>query len=1276
MSELREELLGTKIDKKRVIIVILVAALLISAFAFSTVFFSFLFGTQRPIPSKQKANTDYQDVEKIVPPLPIDWLNDIMDFLSPEQLADLLDQISLEDLADLLDQISDGDVDNFDLSNFPEALLALLAAGAGEIEVFRFYNYLDINEMSNILWKYECFDNYDGNEWTSSASQHPFSFYPLDEYLLNYFPDPELLKIKMELSPNIGSNSMVIPSRFPIPFIMDGSVNAFDLDYGSINLFKDDFNSSFLDLTFNSDNDVNMTYELFGLDLSSNDEINNTAVRVTNPTTAYSDLLTQFTQLPPNPVTYINTWSNFKTHYDFLNTIIDTNNDNAFVIANKIRNYLQTQFTFPSSPEDYQSAPEGQDSVDWFCEQGIGVWSDFASAFCVFARAFGVASRFLDGYRTEAFDLVSQTLDIEEIYDYDEGQNAIIIKLKNLYNWAEIYVPTDIYGNGMWVQFDVNLDSYGGGGIPLPSSFNITVNSNFTAGYRGPVANLTATLSSTTNTSVQNREIIFTDYTSGLELGRVNTNQYGTASLLVDIDSSQIVGPHIILASYLSTINSTYYVVYGDIDVNLLSVNPNEVNRSITNTTRIQGYVYDPIANQRVKDAIVEFTLLQIGTNNKILNPFDIIYTSTDSNGDFDEYVNVEPSVSKGNYEIRVDFNGSWSGFPFPYPFINDSSNRIGFNITEEKAYFLLFSIDGQPTDYPFPPNMGSLINVKRGGQINLSVVLIDEDTMSPVPSEIVQFYDYTNGNIFIGSDTTNSFGACSVLYNIINAHKSGPTLVYAKYGQNRNYSYYVVNESIAINLISYTTPLEYDIATQTQFNIQCELIDTINNPIYYSQIDLRMNRSTTDYTGYITPSNPVYPSPFGSNFFNFNRGITAGIPLNNYTLKLEFYGSFDFYNYPYPAIFDLGYLYNSVEIPQELYIYDSDQVTILLNVEGNPTRTFYDDTYKPQRYNPTETAHFQVNVSHALDLDGNPLYIYDHFTNSLLDTYYFPLLTGPSGFHQFDIPLSSLHGGLHKIRIQYHTYSAINTTYIIINKTIDINANPNKNEITRGIESFVVSGTVQQGGINLRGLRISIHLLNSTYNDVSNYLNLVGSQSIIINNDGSFSFTISSIDLTCFQGQYYIRIDFNGTIRYPSGFPDVDLSDYLIHKSSSLIPINITAGTEIYGLSYYTEYGIFPDLWVDEDTVYVTGNLRWDNLTAISGVVISVSIIDVRYGTIIASNNTVYTIGGAFEVSIYIDPADPWPLLRSDTEIRVTFNPIINGMDYVESDQASIFPP
>ncbi|UCD01059.1 MAG: hypothetical protein JSV23_09260 [Promethearchaeota archaeon] len=1248
MSELREELLGSAINKKRILGIALVAIILIAIFAFSVTLVSFLFGSQRPFPSEEKANAEYEDALLIKPPYPFgpDFWQDLFDDLSPEELAEVMEMLS---------EMMDSSIDDLDLSDFSEALLALLGSQAAQEEVFRVYDYDSFINMTTKLWKYESFDEFTGDEWHSTAATNFYDFITYGDYLSKYsFLDR--IQLKMPISPNLGANSMVIPSFFPIPFIMNNSVNAPNLDPGSVTLYKTDFNSTTIDLQFSSEADVNMTYELFGLNLPSNDYINISAVEA-----HYTPIFIKnnYLQLPPSIDTYINTHPYFKNDYDALDVIIKEN-DNAFVVANKIRNYLQANFSVDINALTIDPPADGEDIVEWFCEHREGLWSEFASAFCAFTRAFNVSSRFIDGFHSQG---------IVEGFDFNEGRNYYAIKYMNLYNWAEIYVPTDISGNGMWVQMDLIFDSFGVGGNPM-ANYRIQVNSNFTAGYRGSKANLTATLSSDTG-SIDNKRITFTDLNSGLTLGEAYTNQNGTASILININNSFVVGPHIIMASYQLANNITSCVVYGDIEVNLISVNPSAINRSISNITNIQGYVNDPIANQRVRNATVEFVLLQAGTHNKIINPFDIIYTNTDNNGDFNELVYVNSWVPKGNYEVRVDFNGTWGGFPWALGIVNDSSSRMGFNITEELTYKLLFSINGQPTDYPLPPNPGNLINVKRGGFLNFSVILIDEETMSPAPGEIVEFYDYTNGNIFIGSDSTNPFGEASILYNIMNSHKSGPTLVYAKFGKDNNYSYYIVNETIEISVISYSDPLEYDLATQIPFNIQCDLIDSFGNPIYYSQLDLRMNWSTFDYTGFLTPSNPEYPSPFGSNFYDFNRGVIPGTPLNNYSLKLEFYGFFDFFNYPYPALFNLGYLYNSVEIPKLLNIYDSNQVNIYLAVEWNPTLAFYDDGTPPERYNITTTAHFQVQVVHVLDLDGNPLYIYDDFTNDLLQTYTFPGGTGTSGFHQFDIPTASLHGGLHRIRVQYHTYSTINTTYIIINDTVDINANPDKNEVARGVEGFSVSGTVQESGEDLRGLIVSIILLNSTYDEVSGYLNLVGSQSIIINNDGTFSYVISSIDQICPQGKYYIRIDFNGSIEYPNtGFPNVLLTDYMIHTNSSLIPINITAEAIIIQEGYHTTpHDISGGLWWVDDTLFVYGNLTWDNGTAMANMKVNVTVQKLN-GELIVFNEVFTDQWGGFNASFLID--DAWSEVNyvSETKIIVYFDPIANNLNYVEKTE------
>ncbi|GAH61648.1 unnamed protein product [marine sediment metagenome] len=42
----------------------------------------------------------------------------------------------------------------------------------------------------------------------------------------------------------------------------------------------------------------------------------------------------------------------------------------------------------------------------------------------------------------------------------------------------------------------------------------------------------------------------------------------------------------------------------------------------------------------------------------------------------------------------------------------------------------------------------------------------------------------------------------------------------------------------------------------------------------------------------------------------------------------------------------------------------------------------------------------------------------------------------------------------------------------------------------------------------------------------------------------------------------------------------------------------------------------------------------------------------------------------GGFNVSLYIDPVENWPTNRVDSEIWVYFDPIVNGINYVEQSE------
>jgi hypothetical protein len=1477
MSEFREDLLVSSVDKKRVIKTLLLVGLFITLFAFSTVLLSLLWGGLRLPPNDQLSEAEWEDAELIDIPFTINFsdFQDLFDnfSLNPDQLQDALD--ALQDMFD-------GNIDDLDLSDFAAALLGLAASN---IEVFRIYNdeNFDINlfDFFDTLWKYECFDEYNGSGWQSTAGTQNYNYYSYSDYYDNP-PLEDILKVQMPLTPSAGQSSMVIPTLFPVPYVMENSLSALNnvsiqtLDLGQTELYKDDFNCTILEPYFINSDPVNMTYKMFGLDLPTDQEINNSAV---DASYTPSGIRNKYLKLPPSIILYRINNPNFNNHFSILNQTISSD-DNAFQVASKVKSYIQTRFTL-----NYNPAPDGRDAVDWFCESGSGMPSDFASAFCVFTRSLGIASRFVSGFNS---------INITKEFDASKNQHYFSIKYRNLYNWAEVFIPTDIMGNGKWIQMEA---------FPLPSNYTLSLYSNFTSGDRGAVANITAHLENN-NIPISDRIIYFYDEYYNQFLGQSLTNFDGNASILINIDDTQIVGPHMITAYYSGVSNFTSYMVHGDIEVTLTNVSPANVTLPTYTNTFIQGYVSDPINNERVRGVTVELLLLEKGTHNRpSLNPFvQYPFIDTDDLGEFNINLDVDPSVPNGLYDFRADVNNTWSGVFYPFGNMYDSSNLIDFNVSREPIKKLLFYINGVPSTVPDSPV------VDRSTTLILTAVVLNE-TDAPIPNQNIEFHDYTQG-LLLGANTTNSNGIATWDYSLGIGNTAGPNLLYAKLHSLENYSYFILNEEPEINIYFGPVPREINrtsgSATNTLFQIAGNVTDRTNgNPISFSELTLKLFKGGTDYWYDILPSDKLW-TDFNGNFNEYFE-VDSDIPTGNYTLRMDFNGTIDFnwiapypfyftlsnfntstsfnnqlkvtthstllfnfwingtsstqyqqplisrnsdlnlsvylqwgpdpigdgetvyfydqtqdtpigsaqtingtaqffyqtdatttagphliyanwgsyYNHSYfildapiiidlvsgpqpntiyrtdtaPYIFNLNgyirdfnnwnpikyarinvYLYqgsnpvnylvfeggslqldatgqfnldysvqdytpednytiriefdgefnyqspfnqfneyyyhmswisnfvNSTEGNYELKVLDIENLDIFLSVEGNPTVPYYDNFYSPERYIYGQTAHFQVNVSHSFPVTGRTVRIYDDYTNNLLQSYTYPTT---DGFHEFNIPTNLFPAGLRKIRVEYHSFSTINVTYIVIDESFTISATPNQGTIQRDIEILQISGFLRDGTNNMRNLIIGIRMFDSlTDNDVTG---LYLSQPHYIHvSDGSYQFD-NQIALSCPQGNYYFRVDFNGSIYVPF---EVNLTDYLGHVSSSVVPITVTAGTTIVQNTWYTDYDLiwpqYSDQWIVNDTIHILGSLEWDNGSAMAFMFINVTV-KLLDGTIIAFNDTVQTDSeGNFHVRIFIDQNNPlWPRYRDESEIYVYFDPIINGLQYVESSES-----
>lgn len=1238
MSELEKKLAGNAINKKQVIAVALIAGFLVSLFTFSIFLTSSLLGTQRPNPSENLEDSEEEDAELIMPPYPFD-LESLM------ELFENLTREQQEELAESLADMMDGNIDDLDLLKYGALVGALLFSN---VEKFRVYDYDQWNSenLSKILWKYEAFDIFNGTSWKTSATKSDFDFYSYDKYSAKH-SDADIMQLKMPLSPKVGINSFVLPSQFPTPFIMEDSLSVNNINPGSVRLYKDDFNSSTLDLEFYSDSEVDMYYELFGLSLPSNEEVNNSAV---GPEYTPTSIQEQYLQLPPNINGYIQANPYFESHYNNLDEIID-NDDNAFQIANKIRNYMQVNFELGMDARNNDPPKEGEDIVEWFCEHEEGVYSDFASAYSAFTRAFGVASRFINGFNSR---------NIEEEFDDTEGKNSFVIRYRNIYNWAEIYVPMETNGEGSWVQMDILFETFGAGGQELeppqsPSSYSLNIERESEIYKRGEQANITATLISDTD-EVEDKTITFIDAETEETIGTAITDYWGRASLFLDINNSYVVGPQYIAATYQSEYNATYFIVDGNVDIVLNQPNPAEMNRSITNSTRISGYVYDPDAGNGISDALINLNLFEKSTGFLMSPGFNPINTYTDSNGYFNDSFQVDTSVETGEYEVRADFNGTWMNLPQNYNFINASSNYQDFNITEKINYLLYFYINNFSADYNEDPV------VSRGENLTLEALLITEYG-DPINGKDISFYDDSIG--LITTTTTNSSGFASYNYTMDENNVAGPNYIYAEYANLRNSSYYILDEAIGIN--SNIWPSNREISrsgsTDRTFTVSGRLQDLLNdNYIENGELSIHMYTiGGTEVFYLIQDSGSLLTDENG--YFSASFRVDSGTPIQNYTLQLHFNGSFDYSSEPNPYIFSLdtfSQFSDSDPATYELEVYDADLISISLAVNNNPTRDFYDDLNPPETIKNGDLITFQVQVNQSLQgVTNGTVRLYDvYFENIIIDSYTYNDSETPQGFHEFSINKNDWDPGLHRILVRWESYDTYNDTYIIVNESINvgIDDNINSSTIIRNTNSFNVQGYIKNGTNGLRSLNVSINVYNDFMVESSSHFDM-SSDWVRTDANGYYQFTLLP-RLDCPRGKYIFRVDFNGSI---DNSPDVVLNDkiYMPHNRSEVIEININASTTIQPDTYWTKYEyIDPDKWLKNDILYANGTLNWDNGTEIVGVNITLSVYNKDdLDNPIAVNSSVKTDGyGNFKISLKID--ETWPTYRDDTVIKVSYNP------------------
>ncbi len=1136
MSERRKELITEGNTIKQAISIILIAILLFGLYLGSIALFGLIFGI-RTTPSDELAN-------------------------APEEEAELFDiAFDMFNLTDLLDYDD-------------------LLEHAGEA-VFYIEDYDPFDE--SWLWKFSVADEYNNDgSWSQSVSGvSPTEFTYWHDYN-NDYSDRDIIRIKYPIDATAGENSLVIPALFPTPYIMDHPwehswVDPWspEFDESSLLLYKDIFNVASMSFSFDEAYSCNLTYDLFSESVMSPTELNTSAVMETYTPNAIKD---QYYQLPdPGGIPgYILNNPNFKSHYDALDAIINST-DNAYVKANKIRNYLQENFDIDVLPP-YNRPAHGQDVVEWFCGEQSGIFSDFAATFTAFARAFGIASRYVDGFNSRKFPIYPS-----EHYNAQEDKNYSIIRRLNLYSWSEIYVPLAVDGSGVWTEMDVLFESFGGGNPLTFEEMELNVYTNTTTPViRGDSVEIIAELFSD-GTPQEGITIIFEDSTeNNPNLGEGITNNDGKCSIIVDINDQTVAGPHLIQASTGFTINYTIYFLNAPIEVNLTDVDPTIIDKTVSSNTRIMGVLFDPLNGKGVSNGEVEFILLD-SSNNKISLAFTPDSELTDNDGDYNIIVYVNDHVVSGTYGIRVDFNGSFQiGFLsgvfsqfYSYPQLSDSSSEISVQIINPDAIFLDLFINGYPSDDFSNPR------VKRNTSVELRVVLYSLSG-GPLQGRTINLYDITEDPLGppIHTEDTNFNGEIFFNYNLDYDKIAGPHLIYAQCGSQENYSYFILDDNVRIDL-NPPRPVpniinRIDVGDYT-FNIKGSILDdTNNNPIKYAQVSVRLFKNLVDYSSYLQPPYPILfdCGEYGSFDLNFN--VDDNILPGNYSIRIDFNGIFDYLSQDYPYLFNLPYINTSTSTVMDLKIEAPDIQILDFWINGTSTSEYEQPIVKR-----TQELNLKINLQGGSGpLEGELVRFFDETNNSEIGV----KTTDENGCANITYYLNAgdLLAGPHLVYAEWELGSLKNYSYFIIYEAIRIEINPPKpvpNIINRSGSidtAFNIKGTIVDDLYNrpIKYAEITVNLIKNNNKFNTQLIPIYPSTNpYYCGADGTFDLNFD-VSNTIPAGNYSLRIDFNGTFYYLNQDNDFPHNFFLTY-------INTSTST-IMDLKIKDPYSISIALWID----------------------------------------------------------------------------------------------
>jgi len=1082
--------------------------------------------------------------------------------------------------------------------------------------VFRIYPEGSTNIQDSDLWRYSAYDEYRSNGWARSDQ----AVLPLSEVGSG---DPNYHYLIRVPFGDAQQTSLALPTTHPYPNIQAGSILAEDSSLtnqlNSYDLNIDSENGATIIFDLFSSTAGNLTYGLYRDPSVPPESYYNNFYNTSNVPQIIKN---KYLQFPNNDrLGYFNSHPSFQFHVNNISTLLIGIYD-TYTRADIIRDYIVNNFILDLS-FPLERPGSSDDIVEWFLERGGGLPMDFAAAFVMICRWFSIPCRYTMGYNSRYGSNVN---------DPAYGNRVCReIQLSNMDAWNEIYFPTDGFGSGEFAPFILSPS------LTLPSPpddpgsavLNILINGTYTSmmqGLRGFTAHLDFELGEVQGGTNDSQELSLYDHTEEVPLGSVWTDGNGYANYDVVMDNSFTAGAHFISVQHsIFQQNACAVVLAEPVNILLSPPNPTTINRSITNDTSVTAFIYDPVNNNRVKNAILHPRIVQgFAAIPGSVIPSDV---KVDGTGSINRFVTISEYVSQGIYKFRVDFNGTYeiinpvTGFPqsITIPVNDASSNTFPFQIIDDNQKVFDLYIDTTVLQED------TFYRDRDTDTLTFDVYL--EQALTPVVGGVVEIRDRTYGNVVIDTITTGAGGLGSSSYALSSDYSHWIAGVHELYGYWQsvgriNQSFYlIIDETINIEITTHVTPstINRTGGGQTTFTIAGRLYDPILGAnVRYGIMGIAMMQGITDYTSSLTGS-PIYFNVGNTGTFSRTYGVVSTTPIGTYQIYIGFDGNWLLEDSRDQLISHASFTPLSAG-PDSLTVNDPTDIMIEMWIDFTPTQNLYPGSSAPQ-YSRNDVVRIDVRLWEGIAIKPfTTVYFRDETRDRALGN----INTNATGGASFFITLNSnFVAGLNMISVSYSTVKNYTQIHLDAPMYVHIVTIPGASS-TRGTGQVTISGEVrdQLNDYVVKGSNVQLYVRDfggvDRTDDITTWL-LGTPGKFVTSSQTTGLFTYAWRMPSSFHKVYRITVYFNGnqadnSLECPANYYDaglVDLSAEYLH-------------TVYAGVSLSAFYS--PQTFVAGQPVYIDGRLTYDNGTAIVGVQVTIRFYD--SGDNLLHSNTAITNG------------------------------------------------